>query len=170
MKTMNTLFRLASLLFLLLLLPACEAQENELLKNLDKWLALGWDTYEFNFQQSIMLPPPFSGELLVRVYQNKVERVLWEGNDVPGELFDTVPTLSELFERLQLNLEQGPASFIVSYDQGYGYPTDVFVDRDIRIADEELDITVSNAVRLRCREMMGRKNKGQGLTCRERAP
>jgi hypothetical protein len=173
MKTMNALFTLAKLLFILLLLPACEAsqdEKDELLKNQDKWLALGWDTYEFNFQQIIMLPPPFSGKLLVRVYENKVERVLWQGKDVPDALLDTVPTLSELFERLQLNLEQGPASFNVTYDNGYGYPTDVFIDRDIYIADKVLDMTISNAVRLRCRITNRGRNERQDLACRERAP
>ena len=147
----------------MLLLPASEAQEQELLENQAKWEVLEWDTYRFNIQQISNVAPPSSGKLLVQVYQNQVKSIFWEGQDVTDEVTRAapVPTLSELFDRLQLNLDQVPYYYNVTYDAAYGYPANVDINPVKEICDEELDITVSNVVRSKCRE-----NKRRGLICK----
>lgn len=148
MKIMISLFPLATLFFSLLLLQASEAQEQDLLGNQATWKDLAWDNYEFNIQQFSVRPEPFSGLLLVRVYQNQIARVFWEGLDVTDEVASTVPTLPELFERLQLQLDQVPFSFDVNYDALYGYPSKVAINPVQEVVDEELNISVSNVMRL----------------------
>ena len=97
MKIMNVLFHLASLLFSLLLLLSSEAQEDELWENRDKWETMAWDGYKFNIQQRSNRPAPFSGNLLVQVFQNQDESVIWRDQDVTNQVTGTVPAIPEFF-------------------------------------------------------------------------
>ena len=61
-----------------------------------------------------------------------------------GEEFTVVPPLperfvpvEELFALLQDAVRRNAARIEVSYDERYGYPTELFIDYDERMADEE---------------------------------
>jgi hypothetical protein len=156
MKIRYSRFPVLCVLFCLLFLPASEAQTDlqELETNRAQWESLGLENYEFNYRAVIMLPPPFSDTLLVRVYQNQVARVFWNGQDVTEEVLRsiTIPTMDGIFNRLQSELLANPFSYAVSYysaQDGYaGYPTSVNINPVQMIIDEEVRWTISNVWRL----------------------
>ena len=164
MKVMNPLFSIATLLFSLLVLPASEAREQELQENRAKWEDMAWEDYAFNIQQRSNLPAPFSANLRVQVYQNQVGSVFCGDQDVTQDVTQvpgTVPTILELFDRLQLELNA--SYFDVTYDELYGSPANVIIDPDQEISDEELDIGVSNVVQCTCHM---HEHNHHGLICR----
>jgi hypothetical protein len=56
------------------------------------------------------------------------------------------PTIDELFDTIQSALDAGVGEdqFSVRYDEAWGYPTDIYVDLAIGIADEETSYYASN--------------------------
>eukprot|EP00210_Caulerpa_lentillifera_P007253 g6939.t1 len=62
---------------------------------------------------------------------------------------DNLPTVEGLFDLIQEAISSRVAELIVEYDPTLGYPTRVKIDRDFRIADEEIEYktSVSNVVK-----------------------
>ena len=60
------------------------------------------------------------------------------------ETHSDVLTIDDLLSEIQKATNQGAAKLDVSYDTIYGFPFYLFIDRDIRIADEEISYSVSN--------------------------
>ena len=52
-------------------------------------------------------------------------------------------TVEELFALLQDAVRRKAARIEVSYDERYGYPTELFIDYDERMADEETRFVMS---------------------------
>ena len=53
-------------------------------------------------------------------------------------------TIDELFERIETHIHGGAHRVSVEYDSRHGYPTEVLIDQDTRIADDELSFTIAN--------------------------
>ncbi len=53
-------------------------------------------------------------------------------------------TIEELFALIQEAITQGVSSIEVTYDETYGYPAELFIDHDERMADEEDSFIISS--------------------------
>ena len=53
-------------------------------------------------------------------------------------------TVEELFALIDSALVRDAAQVTVQFDEALGYPTQLYIDEDLRIADEELGITASD--------------------------
>lgn len=104
-----------------------------------QWEQAGSDDYSYVGRWLCFCPPEYTDPVDVEVRAGEVTRVRYRD---PGSL-GAVPdperyrSVEGMFAYIQDAIEAGAASIDASYDGAYGYPVDVFIDRDERIADEE---------------------------------
>ena len=63
------------------------------------------------------------------------------GEPLAGDDLERVPTVEELFERVEAAFREEPAVASVTYDPEFGHPTDAFFDFRLNVADEERGFT-----------------------------
>jgi hypothetical protein len=120
-------------------------------KNNRKWDEHGIDFYQFRFQRSCYCVADYRREALVRVRDGAIEYAEYTDNGevVAPEAFDRFLTLEDLFARIAAAIDGQAAKIDVSYDPEYGYPTWVFIDHSLSMADEEQQYEVSGFTPLR---------------------
>jgi len=103
-----------------------------------RWEAAGLTDYEYDFRRSCECIDTRPARIEVR--SGRVAQVRYSDS---GELTSTVqgyPTIDELFELIDEGIRAEAASMRVSYDQQLGYPTEIRIDFDPRVADDEIEI------------------------------
>jgi hypothetical protein len=120
-----------------------------------RWDASGIVSYDYEFDQSCLCYPP--GPFAIEVRNCSVVSVnfLLDNDEIlidPPSV-DQVSTIDELFTQLQQILngcspdeQRPPYSYSVSFDDTYGYPTNVNIDPEELVADEEIIYFVTNFV------------------------
>ena len=110
-----------------------------LLRYQDRWERSGITDYDYTGAWSCFCPQEYLADVAVTVRGGVVTSV-----EFAGEEFTVVPPLperfvpvEELFALLQDAVRRNAARIEVSYDERYGYPTELFIDYDERMADEE---------------------------------
>lgn len=104
-----------------------------------KWVMSGIKNYTFQLQVACFC-------LIDEPYKITVENgiaINVEGNEQWGHEGFPV-TFDALFEFIFYNLEEEPFQYNLSFNEAYGYPLEVYFDRDALIADEEIGFMVSN--------------------------
>ena len=110
-----------------------------LLRYQDRWERSGITDYDYTGAWSCFCPQEYLADVAVAVRGGVVTSV-----EFAGEEFTVVPPLperfvpvEELFALLQDAVRRKAARIEVSYDERYGYPLELFIDYDERMADEE---------------------------------
>jgi len=117
-----------------------DPQIAEMLKvNRDKWAGQGIDSYQVRFQRSCFCVPDFRRAALLTVRGGEIASAAYadDGTAVEPEFFGRYETVEGLFALIEGAIEQGAARVDVTYDEKYGYPTSLFIDRYLTMADEE---------------------------------
>lgn len=98
-----------------------------------RWSASGTRSYRMRIGLRCFCPPPRGGSPTVRVRAGR------SVGKVPSTVrpYATVP---RQFARVQEAIDARVAQLTVAYATGTGRPTSFYVDRDRRIADEELGV------------------------------
>lgn len=131
-------------------LSACSNDSPSILKELNEnrtnWEAQNFSTYSLTFSHNCNCLDEVTAprEALIEndVVTSQVQRDGYKR--LRTEDFQAW-TVNELFELIAL--EESRADFLtVEYNETYGYPTFIQVDRDKQIADDEYTITVTNMV------------------------
>ena len=141
------LFLAASLLQSAFSQECSENWQLELDKAKAVWEATGIVSYGYQYNADCFCfpPPPY----VIEVLDCTVENVTLLSDEFDPPPANQVYTIEELFTQLQqiLDLCFGnvpPYSYSVSYDQEYGYPSNVTIDPEQLAIDEEIKYTVSN--------------------------
>ena len=113
--------------------------------------------YEYTYTRICFCQEEFLGPFNVKVDENGVVTEVTnigdhEKNmvvDTTGNTMWNVPTITEVFETIENALlpsdgELPAFSLDVVYDKKYGFPQDIYIDFDERIADEEFGAIISN--------------------------
>jgi hypothetical protein len=139
------------LMFLLLgamagctLLTAPAGPDEELARARARWAAADLQGYSVVQTRICECLPPYRYTLIVeggRVTDVGYERDAAWPTVAPLDSFLTVDQVFELLERVR---QRHPAYWRVRYHPKYGYPTDIFVDIDARIVDDEISLTLSD--------------------------
>ncbi len=110
------------------------------------WESQSVDNYSYELQVSCFCFPDMTRAVNIVVAGGVVESVTYidDGTAADPDLFASYSTVEKLFERLEGAQSQNPASFDVTFDAQYGVPQSVSIDIDERMADEEINFTVSN--------------------------
>jgi hypothetical protein len=113
-----------------------------------QWRSQGMTSYAYVYRRSCFCAPGSTEPMTITVRNNAIQSVvrISDGERQDPALFDTV---DGLFELLGDALDGDPAQFRADYDAGRGYPTSAYIDRDSRIADEELGFTATDLQPLR---------------------
>ena len=110
-----------------------------LLRYQDRWERSGITDYDYTGAWSCFCPQEYLAEVAVTVRGGVVTSVEFAGEEftVAPPLPERFVPVEELFALLQDAVTRNAARIEVSYDERYGYPTELFIDYDERMADEE---------------------------------
>ena len=126
---------------------ACSKVEliNESKKQEKKWIAQDIKNYSYTLRINCFCAPERNGPNLIKVIDNKIITV--NGQPYNPNITGTLPTVTELFNTIQIKLAQRPFQQSLEYHPLLGYPTSVYFDMDERIADEEVGYIIENLVK-----------------------
>ena len=115
-----------------------------------KWQDRGYTSYEFRVQRSCFCAPPATAPLLVRVQDGQAVSVTNADTGAPATPTIGMPlTVDALFAIVDDAIDREAATLTVTYDDALGYPLNIAIDYDQRIADEEAYYTASGLRPLR---------------------
>jgi len=103
-----------------------------------KWNDLG--AVDYTIEQRLLCFCPYNpGGYVLRVENSVIVEVkqISDGQVMSAEVASAFKSVEQLFEFIEANPEGSVETISVEYDEDYGYPKSVFIDRDIQIADEE---------------------------------
>jgi len=144
-----------SLLGTALLMPALVACDNitgvdDLSREQDR-LDRSWSrfqrsaplSYSYTVRVDCACPRDQTRPVTVWVDRGSVEYLLYadDGSPVPLSYTWAFPSAEQLFDTIQDAIDRRADYIQVDYDFTYGYPTNVYIDYDRRVADEELSMT-----------------------------
>ena len=125
-------------------LPSGEAaaRPDALDEAMARWETAGFEAYQMTLRRSCFCPSPdYTGPFDVTVRDGEIEAVRLEGAEVDAE---RALTVGDLFDLLEEAYERGAVTVNVTFDPEAGYPTELYIDYDERMADEEIGYTVSD--------------------------
>jgi hypothetical protein len=120
-----------------------DAERDRLEQARRQWRGEGLQDYQYTFRRSCFCAPGSTEPMRITVRANailSVERISDGARQDPA-LFDTIEGLFALLEEA---IDGEAAQFRAEYDGARGFPTSAYIDRDERIADEELGFTASD--------------------------
>ena len=113
----------------------------------DKWQDAGISHYRFNLNISCFCIFTQDMPLIIEVQDGEVVSMEYQsGNEIDPsnlELFERYATIDRIFAELETALVEAD-SVTVEYDETYGFPTQVSIDLDQQMADEEIYLTISD--------------------------
>jgi hypothetical protein len=119
--------------------PALTAAAKDLAEARRTWAAQGLLSYRFRFQRICFCGPDATAPLAVVVSRNRVISVTRAETGEPVTPGEFLPlTIERLFDEIERAIDQDAAALTVRYDPVRGYPLSIDIDRDFRIADEEV--------------------------------
>ena len=132
--------------FALLVLISCSAvddiaeKQRELNQARQLWQSQQVENYKWNERLSCFCAGVLEWDLFVK--DNLKEKVEFdEINLHQGQTYDDIlekaKTVEEAFDFIETLLSKEIASLIIEYDDQYGFPTEVNIDFDFQIADDE---------------------------------
>ncbi len=103
-------------------------------------------SYRYTLSRSCFCLPEARGPVVIEVRKGKTTSIKLAANGKPvnPELFQKYSTMPKLFQLIRDAISQKVSSLNVKYDPQLGYPTNINIDYDSRIADEEEFITIGN--------------------------
>ncbi len=157
MKNTSTRFSIIALCSMLATLPACEIEflgiggelplstQSQLDINRKKWESEMVSSYNFSFQWSCFCLPDYVAQVNITVRENRIHGAAFVEGDIPIPLEvakERYRTMEGLFNLLQSAIDENAETISVTYHPELGYPTEVWIDYDERIADEERGFTI----------------------------
>ena len=149
MKKLLFLFTLMALV-----LTACAAanvsgSQTEIGQNREKWQSAGISHYRYNLFISCFCVFNEDMPLIIEVQDGEVVSMEFQsGNAIDpslrADLFDKYATIDRLFTELEADLNGKADAVTVTYDETYGFPTEVQIDFVQEAVDDELYLTLSN--------------------------
>jgi len=146
---MDVRIRQAILGFALLVGGGCgdaplELSSSTLADHRARWSAAGIQDYQFEVLQQCECAPAMVRPAIVEVRRGAVTRVTYRTGEVAApDARALFPTVDDLFDRIDEAIESEAATMTVSYDTVLGYPTQISIDYDLQVIDDEISIDAS---------------------------
>jgi hypothetical protein len=114
--------------------------------NLRLWKKQKIANYRYTLTRSCFCTVESRGPVVVEVRNGVTTSVTYvdTGAAADKELFKEYDTIPKLFGVIKDGINRKAANLTVNYDPKLGYPTQINIDYDFQIADEELYLTVEN--------------------------
>ena len=111
-----------------------------------RWLAAGVRDYDYDYRRLCECLPSTTRETRVQVRGGQVAAAFYNhSGEVPTTL-EAFPTVEDLFDLIDEAMTLNATTLIVSYDAALGYPTEIIIDYDSQVADDEVTIEARNLV------------------------
>jgi hypothetical protein len=112
-----------------------------------RWAARGPASYTVRVARSCeCLSPEMTGPVVVVVRDGVVASRSYAGSGAPvgASLAEHFPSVEEAFARIDAARRQNVARLVVRYDPTLGFPTEIAIDVDATMADDEVTYTLSD--------------------------
>ena len=131
---------------LIFLLLSCSEEKIEPLNDFElsknKWEALAVYSYSYTFQISCFCRREATLPKAVQVVNGKIEKV--DGASYDEDEHWGVQTIDHLFDLIEEAEKDKVHRLEAEYDPDKGYPTSVYIDKELMMADEEMGYYVSD--------------------------
>ena len=109
-------------------------------KNRAKWAAEGSANYQFNLQHSCFCLPDWTREVTIRVAEGSIVEMHYadDGKAVEEARWGSYETVEALFALIEQAIAADAAQIDTQFDSTLGYPTNLYIDRGLRIADSRM--------------------------------
>ena len=134
---------------LIFMLAACSAGGSELSRNQQKWQDANITHYRFNLNISCFCAFRDQMPLTIEVRDDQivhmaaVDGTLVLDTDQNYEFYAPHATIDLLFDEIEAAINEGADSVTVTYDETYGFPTEIAIDFSQEMADEEMYYSIS---------------------------
>jgi Family of unknown function (DUF6174) len=110
------------------------------------WEKKNIPNYRYTFSNGCFCIPDARGPVVIEVRNGKTTSItsVETGQPVNPEFFQQYNTIPQLFNVIQDAIARQAFSLDVNYSAKYGYPTQINIDYNAQIADEELFLTIEN--------------------------
>lgn len=125
--------------------------QSELNRQRRQWRSQGIDSYSYTVRRVCFCPPEFTDPVVVRVRDGRAESRTYAegGRAVDAERARLWPDVEGLFDAVQEAIDREADSISVRYHRELGHPTEIRIDYERMVADEELGLTAHDLQRLR---------------------
>ncbi|MBD2229946.1 DUF6174 domain-containing protein [Calothrix anomala] len=103
--------------------------------------------YRYTFSNGCFCIPDARGPVVIEVRNGKTRSITSVETGLPvtnPEYFENYNTIPKLFNVIQDAIARQAFNLDVNYSARYGYPTQINIDYNAQIADEELYLTIEN--------------------------
>jgi hypothetical protein len=105
----------------------------------NKWQQQANKHYIYTLQRSCFCPPESRKPMRVRVKEGTIVQVMLVPENITKPVtYQGARSVASLFALIESAITTNAASIKVTYDAQYGYPTNITIDKDARMADEEI--------------------------------
>ncbi|MBX9258737.1 hypothetical protein H1Q63_33260 [Desmonostoc muscorum CCALA 125] len=111
------------------------------------WEKQNISNYRYTFSNGCFCIPDARGPVIIEVRNGKKPLITSVATGQPvenPEFFDKYNTIPKLFNVIQDAINRQASSLDVNYNPKLGYPTQINVDYNAQIADEEIYLTIEN--------------------------
>jgi hypothetical protein len=118
----------------------------ELRQNRERWVDHNIANYRYTLQTHCLCPPEYGQLVVIEVRDNRMVSITsaLDSSSVDNQGFDHIDTIEKLFNIIQDAIDNDAYNIEVSYDPDFGYPRQVSIDYEEKIADEEMRYEVIN--------------------------
>ncbi|MBD2447491.1 hypothetical protein H6G76_09960 [Nostoc sp. FACHB-152] len=123
-----------------------DSNSTQLKVNRQLWNQQKLSNYRFTFSRSCFCVPKATQPVVITVRNGQVASVTAVNNNDPvdAELFQQYNSIPKLFGIIEDAIARKASNLAVKYDPKLGYPTQINIDYNQQVADEELFLTISN--------------------------
>ncbi len=110
------------------------------------WDQANISNYRYTFSNGCFCIPDARGPVVIEVRNGETTSItsVATGEPVNQEFFQQYKTIPKLFNVIQDGINRNAFSLDIGYDPRLGYPTQINIDYNSQIADEEIFLTIEN--------------------------
>ncbi|WP_341529713.1 DUF6174 domain-containing protein [Nostoc sp. UHCC 0302] len=114
-------------------------------KNRRLWNQQNILNYDYTYTNGCFCVEEARGPVVIQVRNGKTTSVTFKGQPVSNpEFFQKYDTVRKLFNVINQAIAHRAYKVDVQYDPTFGYPTQITIDKDAQLADEEIYIGISD--------------------------
>jgi len=115
------------------------------------WDSNDFDNYDFQYEHDCFCEAIYHAPKLVSVRNNQIVDVQFLENselelpdEVPQDVMDQIMDVDGLFDKIQDAIDNKASEVTCTYDEKYGYPTSILLDKDSTVTDDEFRARITS--------------------------
>jgi hypothetical protein len=112
--------------------------------NRSLWDKANISNYRYTFSNGCFCIGEARGPVVIEVRNGQTTSITLDGKPANPQYFEKYKTIPKLFNVIQDAINRKAYSLNVQYNSQFGYPTQISIDYNSQIADEEIYLTIEN--------------------------